>query len=119
MVSQPEKTGVTLPYEKIAMAGGEMPDGLGYPDQIMFLALRMLYDQYKKGIIDKATATREKKRLLDEYRGYSFNEQMGKEWVEIIKQVDLLASEYRKSPSIEAADKLLKAIYRVDRKVVP
>ena len=116
MVSEPERTGVTLPYEKIAMAGGEMPDGLEYPDQILFLELRMLYDQFKKGIVDKAAATREKKRLLDEYRVYQFNEQMGKEWVEIIKHIDLLASEYRKNPSIEAADELLRAIYRTERK---
>ena len=68
MVPEPESTGVTLPYEKIAMAGGEMPDGLEYPDQILFLALRMLYDQFKKGIVDKATATREKKQLLEEYQ---------------------------------------------------
>ena len=26
-----------LPYEKIAMTGGEMPNGLEYPDQILFL----------------------------------------------------------------------------------
>lgn len=116
MVPEPEKTGVTLPYEKIAMAGGEMPDGLEYPDQILFLELRMLYDQFKRGIVDKATATREKKRLLDNYRIYQFNEQMGKEWAQIIKQIDLFASEYRKNPSIKAADELLKAIYRTERK---
>lgn len=31
-------TGVTLPYEKEAMHGLDMPDGLEQPDQLMFCA---------------------------------------------------------------------------------
>ena len=42
-----------LPYEKIAMAGGEMPEGLEYPDQILFLELRLLYDSYKRKLIER------------------------------------------------------------------
>jgi hypothetical protein len=41
-----------LPYEQIAMAGGDMPKGLEYPDQILFLELRLLYDSYKRKMID-------------------------------------------------------------------
>lgn len=110
MVPEPERTGVTLPYEKIAMAGGEMPDGLEYPDQILFLELRMLYEQFKKDIIDKATATKEKKKLLDAYRVYQFNEQMGKEWVEIIKATELARAAYLKDRTLENADKLVALI---------
>ena len=32
------------------------------------------------------------------------------------KRIEAASSEYRKSPSIEAADKLLEAIYGVERK---
>lgn len=110
MVPEPERTGVTLPYEKIAMAGGEMPDGLEYPDQVLFLELRMLYDQFKKGIIDKATATKEKKKLLDAYRVYQFNDQMGKEWVEQIKLTEFARSAYLKDRTLENADKLVALI---------
>ena len=56
-----------LPYEKIAMAGGEMPKGLEYPDQILFLELRLLYDSYKRKLIDRETATQEKVELLRTY----------------------------------------------------
>ena len=49
-----------LPYEKIAMAGGEMPKGMDYPDQILFLELRLLYDGYKQKLIDREKATQEK-----------------------------------------------------------
>jgi hypothetical protein len=49
-----------LPYERVAMSGGEMPDDLEWYDRQMFLMLRTLYWQYKQGIVDRGTATREK-----------------------------------------------------------
>ena len=32
-----DETGIVLPWEKDVMAGLEMHDGLGYPDQILFV----------------------------------------------------------------------------------
>lgn len=44
MVSESQNSsGVVLPYEQAAIRGDEMPDGLDYPDQVMFSSLRMLY----------------------------------------------------------------------------
>lgn len=99
-----------LPYEKIAMAGGEMPKGLEYPDQILFLELRLLYDSYKKKIIDRDTATREKVELLRTYEGHKAVESMGKLWVEQIKKTELFRADYRKNRTLENADRLLKSI---------
>lgn len=48
-----EETGIVLPWEKDAMAGLEMPDGLSYPDQILYLELRILYHQYFQKVIDR------------------------------------------------------------------
>jgi hypothetical protein len=59
-----DETGIVLPWENDAMAGLEMPNGLSYPDQILYLGLRMLYAQYFKKAIDRETATKEKKKLL-------------------------------------------------------
>ena len=47
-----KSTGVTFPYEKQAMNGDEMPEGLPYYDQLMYQLLRLLYDAFKKGIIE-------------------------------------------------------------------
>ena len=33
-----------ISYEKDAMIGKEMPKGMEYPDQILYLQLRLLYD---------------------------------------------------------------------------
>ena len=99
-----------LPYEKIAMAGGEMPDGLEYPDQILFLELRLLYDSYRRKLIDRETATREKVELLRIYEAHKIVDKMGKEWVEQIKRTELARAAYRKNKTIENADKLLACV---------
>ena len=99
-----------LPYEKIAMAGGEMPKGLECPDQILFLELRLLYDSYKRKMIDRDAATREKVELLRTYEAHKIVDRMGKEWVDQIKRTELARAEYRKNKTIENADKLLTCV---------
>ena len=99
-----------LPYEKIAMAGGEMPKGLEYPDQILFLELRLLYDSYKRKMIDRETATQEKVELLRTYEAHKIVDRMGKEWVDQIKRTELARAAYRKKKTIENADKLLACV---------
>ena len=99
-----------LPYEKIAMAGGEMPKGLEYPDQILFLGLRLLYDSYRRKMIERDKATQEKVELLRTYEAHKIVDNMGKEWVDQIKRTELARAEYRKSKTIENADKLLACV---------
>lgn len=99
-----------LPYEKIAMSGGEMPKDLEYPDQILFLELRLLYDSYRRKMIDRDTATREKVELLRTYEAHKNVYRMGKEWVDQIKRTELARAEYRKDKTIENADKLLACV---------
>jgi hypothetical protein len=99
-----------LPYEKIAMAGGDMPKGLEYPDQILFLELRLLYDSYKRKMIDREKATQEKVELLKTYEAHKIVDKMGKEWVDQIKLTELARAEYRKNKTIENADKLIACV---------
>lgn len=96
-----------LPYEKIAMAGGEMPKGLEYPDQILFLELRLLYDSYKRKMIDRDAATREKVELLRTYEANKIGENAVKECAKQIKNTELARAAYRKNKTIENADRLL------------
>ena len=99
-----------LPYEKIAIAGGEMPKGLEYPDQILFLELRLLYDSYKRKLIDREKATQEKVELLRIYEAHKIVDKMGKEWVDQIKRTEVARAAYRKDKTIENADKLLACV---------
>lgn len=105
-----EETGIVLPWEKDAMAGLEMPDGLSFPDQILYLCLRSLYDQYYKKIINREVATKEKKKLLQEYRCYKFQDEMGKQWVDVIRLTDLARCDYKKNRNLENADRLVEII---------
>ena len=110
MVSEPAKsTGVTLPYEKQAMNGDDMPEGLEYPDQIMFLQLRMLYDQFKKGIINRDTAQKEKRQMLNEYECYKIQWQMIDDVSDIIRRTELARADFRKNPTVENGWNLLNA----------
>lgn len=116
MVSESVKsTGVTLPYEKQAMNGEEMPDGLAWPDQVLYLQLRMLYDQFRKGIIDKKTARSEKMQFLDSYRVHTFLTEVQEDTNMMWARIDLAVVEYRKNPSIEHADAIIDAMYRTGR----
>ncbi len=110
MVSEFKATGVTFPWEKQAMNGENLPDGLGYADQILYLQLRLLYDSLRKGIVDRQPAIKEKKQLLDEHRCHAYREQMGNEWVEQLKVTELARSEYCKNRTIENADKLVEIL---------
>ena len=105
-----DETGIILPWEKDAMAGLEMPNGLSYPDQILYIELRMLYHQYYQKVIDRETATKEKKKLLDEYRIYKFNYELGNQCVETIRLTELSRADYRKNPCHENAMKLIEII---------
>lgn len=108
-MSEPKALNV-LPYEATAMAGGEMPKGMEYPDQILFTQLRLLYDTLKRGIIDREAATKEKIELLREYEAHKIVESMGKRWVEQIKVSDIARADYKKNRTIENADKLVACI---------
>ena len=99
-----------LEYERIAMAGGEMPDNMDSSDQIMFLKLRLLYDTYRRGAISREQATREKAKFMKEYELDCAMHKLGVRWVTMIGETEKARIEYRKNRTIEAADKLLEVI---------
>ena len=103
-------TGIVLPLEQSAIRGDELPDGLDYPDQVLYLSLRMLYAQKRLGIIDRDTAITEKKKLLDEYQAYKLNWSMADRWCDIIKLTELARAEFRKDPTMDNAWKLVNII---------
>ena len=70
----------------------------------------MLYHQYYQKVIDRDAATKEKKKLLDEYRVNQFREEMGNHWVEIIRLTDIARCDYKKNRTLENADRLIEII---------
>lgn len=110
MSEDKNSTGIVLDWEKQAQRGDPMPDGLEYPDQVLYQALSLLYARYRIKAITREQAQTEKLKLLDEYKLYQFRDSMEKEWVQIIKDTELARAEFRKNPSIENGWKLIEII---------
>lgn len=104
-----ENTLPELPYERIAMAGGEMPDGLEWFDRTLFLQLRMLYHQHKTGIVDRETASREKRRLLIDRDFQIFQDNYTKDVAKMISKTEGARQTYRKNRTLENADAIILA----------
>lgn len=98
-----------LPYERIAMSGGEMPDGLEWYDRQMFLCLRELYHQHKIGMIDRETARREKIRLLDDYEFKKWQENWTANIADLLKRTETARRNYRNNRTLENADAVIFA----------
>lgn len=99
-----------FPYEVAAKDQMPMPDGLSFPDQLMYQTLRLLYKQYMSQYISKLDAQRERLKMIDQYRVMVFREDAGARWVELIKKTEIARSAYRKNPTIENANALVEAI---------
>lgn len=110
----PQSGQIVLPYEQAAIRGEEMPKGLDYPDQILFILLRDLYDRFRSGKIEKESARKEKMQYLEEYRGYRQNWEMGQHWAQVLIKTDLARAEYKKNPTIENANRLVAVLDGMD-----
>lgn len=99
-----------MPYEKQAMNGDPLPIGLEYPDQILYLGLRLLYKSYRMGFVSREQATEEKRLLLTEYDKALYRHSMGQHWVDLVKRIEVFTWRYRKNKTIENADLLLDVI---------
>ena len=95
-----------LPYERIAMSGGEMPKGLKYHDQMTFQRLRSLYHAYKQQIVSREAASREKAEILRERDNLKFMCDLFEENVEMTKKTELVIADFRKTRNLEYADML-------------
>ena len=59
--------------ERMAMHGGDMPNGLNGPEQQLFLSFRYLYGIYRLGRISKENAKTEKGKILTEFKQNNLN----------------------------------------------
>ena len=100
---------IELPYEKVAMSGGEMPDDLEWYDRRLFLMLRTLYWQYKQGIVDRETASREKRKLLKDRDFQLFQDNFTKDIAKKIMETEEARQAYRKKRTLENADAIILA----------
>ena len=104
--------------EDIAFNGGPMPDLRSQAQCVLFQAFRNLYSYAKRVNMSPAQGRREKSEILKAYEINRFLEDMQEKDIQRWKRIELASAEYAKNPSVETADKLYEALYRVKRKKV-
>ena len=107
-----------LPYERAAMQGLGMPDGLDLLDQYMFLALRMLYQSHKRGFISREVGQIEKGKLMHQYgtakNRFRFEADKVDSFAEQRMRIESTANAYAKDRTLDNADRLYKALYGME-----
>ena len=102
--------------EDLAFKGGPMPELHSQAQVLLFQSFRDLYDFARRSGMSKEQGKRDKAQILGAYKINKFLEELQESTNEMWKNIEIAASEYRKAPSVEKADKLLEAIYGVKRK---
>ena len=102
--------------EDLAFRGGPMPELNSLAQALLFQSFRDLYDFARRSGMSPEQGKREKAQILAAYKTNKFLEDLQEDTCQMWKRIEIAASEYRKSPSVELADKLLEAIYTVKRK---
>lgn len=100
-----------LPFERAAMRGEEMPDGLCLAEQRAYLALRILYAEYRKGNIERERASREKRKIINQLEQEIKTDELNAKIAQLWKNIESPAREYSLNPSVETADKFYAAVY--------
>lgn len=100
--------------EDLAFNGAELPKGLPFHQELLFLKFRYLYQYAKLVQMPREQGKREKKAILDAYIIDKANDILFKSCGELWKNVESASSEVRKDPELSKNKKiqnLLNAIY--------
>ena len=99
----------------------EFPAGaLSQSEWLLFFRLREIYSNYRSGVINKQQGELLKNKAIaqfeDDKKTIDFANKILAENANMWGKINKSAINYAKSPSIETADELYKAIYSVERK---
>lgn len=104
----------TFPWEKEAMQGNPMPEGLLLADQMAYTVLRNIYRSYYGKVLSREQAAREKNILRREYeravKDMAFWDKVNQKHCRVLKSTELAAAACRKDPAPENALRLCDVI---------
>ena len=101
-------------FEREAMQGNPLPQGLDIADSCLYVALKNLYAMYQNKLISRKDATEEKRRLVYNWTTDKAKIEFLNRDSESLKNKIAAASEdYKNNPCIETADKLYAAFYNL------
>lgn len=102
-------------WERQAMDGEEMPDGLPLEEQLAYQALAHLYGRYRMKLIDRERGSAEKGKIAHALScsksKESMNRRLAEHHAQLVKNLEGAANDYAKSRTLEAADRMYQAVY--------
>ena len=102
--------------EDLAYQGAPMPDLRSQADVLLFQSFRNLYDFARRVRMAPEQGRREKAQIVEAHRVNKFLEELQESTSDMWGRIEIAATAYRKSPSVETADELMRAIFRTERK---
>lgn len=101
-------------FERLAMAGEPVPKDLDIADACLYMGLKYLYAMHKSRLMDRKTATEEKKNLVFCHRkSKSQIEFLNRESEVLRVRIHEASENYKKNRTLENADKLYAAFYNL------
>lgn len=112
-MSAPEYS-YAFPWEREAMQGAEMPDGLSIHDQMAYISLRTLYHDFHEKRMARAKASAEKRRIFGAWdrakRTAEFERKLAFFHARLYKDTEMAKTAVRKDPSPENAIRLCNVL---------
>lgn len=96
------------------MQGKPLPKGLDIADSCLYVALKQLYVMYRKGLISREDAKREKSNLIFNWKtDKSKIEFLNRENDSLQGKIKEASENYKNNPCVETADKLYASFYNL------
>lgn len=101
-------------FEREAMQGKPLPQGLDIADSCLYIALKNLYAMYQNKMISRKDATEEKRRLVYNWTTDKAKlDFLNRESESLRNKIGAASEKYKNNPCIETADKLYAAFYNL------
>ena len=101
-------------FEREAMQGNPLPQGLDIADSCLYVALKNLYAMYQNKLISRKDATEEKRRLVYNWTTDKAKiEFLNRESETLRDKIGTVSEDYKNNPCIETAEKLYAAFYNL------
>lgn len=99
------------PFERQAMRGEPMPEGLSGADEILYQGLALLYARYQMGGISKENAHAEKLRLIRFHDSIRSDCALWEKHRTMWKELEGAHAAYRQHQTTQAADRCFEILY--------
>lgn len=101
-------------FEREAMQGKPLPEGLDIADSCLYVALKNLYAMYQNKLISRKDATEEKRRLVYNWTtDKSKLDFLNRDSETLRDKIGTASEDYKNNPCVETADKLYAAFYNL------